>query len=389
MSLGDALVLSRESDQRKAARAVLRTPLLRATDDVFVLVRTHEQYLRTWFDRNTGWRLQVDSEVARLVKHPTDEATHPARDERSKQPFSRRRYVLTALALAALERAEAQTTLGRLAEQVVLEAADPELAPITFTLQARDERTDLVAVVRLLLRLGVLRRVAGDEDTFIDDTGDVLYDVHRRVLAAVLAAPIGPSTVDATDFEERLAAITQELPPTTDALRNQRIRHQLTRRLLDDPVLYYADLDEEERSYLNGQRAGITARITELTGLLAEVRAEGIAMVDEFDELTDARMPESGTDGHAALLVAEFLATRGETPVTLAELHEHLREQVRTYRSYWRRSATEPGAEVGLVTTALERLAALRLVRYGNDEVVALPAIARYAVTEPTVGERT
>jgi uncharacterized protein (TIGR02678 family) len=391
--LSNALAASRADECRRAARALLSRPLLRASDEAFVLVRRYGPELREWFDRNTGWRLDIDSEVARLVKQPatTGDATHPMRDVRSRQPFGRRRYVLTCLALAALERAELQITLGRLAEQVVLGAADPVLieAGVVFSLDGRDERADLVAVVRLLLDLGVLRRVAGDEDAFVKDTGDVLYDVRRRVLAALLAAPRGPSTIDRAGFEERLAALTYELPPTTDDLRNQRIRHRLTRRLLDDPVLYYGELDEEERAYLTGQRAAITARITELTGLVAEARAEGIAMVDPFDDLTDVRMPESGTEGHATLLLAEYLARQRDRAVPLGELHEHIREQAAAHRSYWRRNATEPGAEVELTATALERLEALRLITRAGTAVTALPALARYALAAPTIAAAT
>lgn len=220
-SLADALSASRADEFRRAARALLRRPIIRAAEpdvDDFTLIRRHATELRTWFDRNTGWRLVVDSEVARLVKTvaTTADHTHPARDTRSKQPFGRRRYVLFCLALAALERADAQITLGRLAEQVVLGAADPDLveAGVTFALHGREERTDLVAVVRLLLELGVLRRVAGDEDAFVKDTGDVLYDVERRVLAALLAAPRGPSTIRACAFDDRISALTAELPPS-------------------------------------------------------------------------------------------------------------------------------------------------------------------------------
>ena len=169
-------------------------------------------------------------------------------------------------------------------------------------------------MVRLLLNLGVLRRVAGDEEAFVKATGDALYDVERRVLAALLAASRGPSTIEADGFDERLDLLSDEIPPTTDELRNQRIRHHLTRRLLDEPVLYYDELDEAERAYLTSQRTAITARISELTGLIAEVRAEGIAMVDPHDDLTDVRMPESGTDGHATLLLAEHLAAPAGNP---------------------------------------------------------------------------
>jgi uncharacterized protein (TIGR02678 family) len=387
--LTDALAASRADESRRAARAMLRRPLLRQTDDDFVLVRRHAPLLRDWFERNTGWHLVVDTEMARLVKTvagPGD-PTHPARDVKSKQPFGRRRYVLVCLALAALSRAEAQVTLGRLAEQVVLGASDPQLtgAGVVFLLEGREERADLVAVVRLLIDIGVLGRVAGDEDAFVKDTGDVLYDVRRRVLGALLTSPRGPSTIEAIAFDERLTALTRELPPTTDDLRNQRIRHHLTQRLLEDPVLYYDDLDEAERAYLVGQRAAITARITELTGLVAEVRAEGIAMVDPYDDLTDVRMPESGTDGHATLLVAEYLAGQASREVSLGEIHDLLRRKAVEHKSYWRRDAADPGAERGLAATALTRLLALRLILRAGDAVIARPALARYGVVEPTI----
>ena len=388
-AFGNALAESRADELRRAARALLRRPLLHATDESFPLVRRHTGELRQWFDRNTGWRLHVDGEVARLVKQAasTADPTHPARDVTSKQPLTRRRYVLTCLALAALERAELQITLGRLAEHVVLGAADPELTAVglSFTLAGRDERADLVAVVRLLLDLGVLRRVAGDEDAFVKDTGDALYDVARRVLASLLAAPRGPSTITETSFERRLDALVHQIPPTTADLRNQQIRHQLTRRLLDEPVLYYDELDDEERGYLTSQRAAITARITELTGLVAEVRAEGIAMVDPFDDLTDVRMPESGTEGHVTLLLAEHLAHHLDRPLRLDELHGFVRRQATAHRSYWRRDAAEPGAEIELTHRALARLAALRLVTQEEEQVRGLPALARYALAEPTI----
>jgi len=382
-SLSDALTASRTDEFRRGARALLRRPIVRAIGqqaDDFTLIRRHAAELRTWFDRNTGWRLLVDSEVARLVKSAatTDDHTHPARDVR---------YVLVCLALAVLERADSQITLGRLAEQVVLGASDPELidAGVEFTLQGRDERGDLVSVVRLLLDLGVLSRVAGDEDAFVKDTGDALYDVERRVLAALLAAPRGPSTVRAEQFEDRLRTLTAELPPTTDDLRNQRHRHRLTRRLLDEPVLYYDELDEAENAYLTSQRGAITARITELTGLVAEVRAEGIAMVDPFDDLTDVRMPESGTEGHVTLLLAEYLSTSFGREVPLTELHTKVREYAVAHKGYWRRNATEPSAEIELTTVALVRLEALRLIRWNPASVLARPALSRYALAEPTI----
>ena len=168
----------------------------------------------------------------------------------------------------------------------------------------------------------------------------------------------------------------------------------LTRRLLDDPVVYYDELTEDERAYLVAQRHNITGRISEATGLLPELRAEGIAMVDPDDELTDVRMPEQRTDGHVTLLVAEYLAGRARAP--RAELLRFVRQAAQAHAGYWRKGVTDPGAEIGLLEVALEKLTALRLIeadievtRDGTGTVVirSRPAIARFAIAEPTIRE--
>ncbi|WP_073951321.1 TIGR02678 family protein [Streptomyces kebangsaanensis] len=392
--LGEVLDGRRTAEFHKAARALLSEPLLLARGphaDAFRLVRQYASELRDWFDRNTGWSLRVDAEAARLRKAPGTLAdpTHPAREaSRSGAPLTRRRYVLLCLALAALERGEAQIALGRLAEQVVLDAADPHLAAagVEFTLERRDERLDLAAVVRLLLRYGVLRRVAGDEDAYVSGAGDALYDVQRRVLAGLLATRHGPSLIAARDFEERLAELTAENALDSDELRFRAIRQMLTRRLLDDPVLYYDELTDEELAYLTRQRAFLIARVGELTGLVAEVRAEGIAMVDPLDDLTDVRMPEQGTHGHVTLLLAERLAAAGGE-VGRGELERHVRELTSVHGGFWSKSAKQPGSEGELVEQALVKLTSLGLVTRTAEGVVPLPALARYAVGETVVLE--
>jgi uncharacterized protein (TIGR02678 family) len=115
-------------------------------------------------------------------------------------------------------------------------------------------------------------------------------------------------------------------------------------------------------------------------------------MVDPRDELTDVRMPEVGTDGHVALLITEYLAARpdedgGGCPV--GELHALVRRLAREHGAYWRRSTRDPGAEVGLVEHALERLQALRLIRRAGDAIHPLPALARFGMAAPTLPTET
>jgi uncharacterized protein (TIGR02678 family) len=385
------MIPAEERAQRRAAlRALLAKPLLIADTDgeTLVLVRRHLTELRDWLNRETGWRLAADSETARLFKTATtlSDASHPARGH-NKEPFGRRRYVTLCLALSALAHADTQTTLGSLADDMLTAAAEPELAAtgFTLTLDSRANRSDLVAVVRLLLGWGILSRVAGDEDAYLSAGTDVLYDVHRPVLGVLLSGVRGPSTVAAETFADRLAELTAEPVAESEELRNQALRRRLTRRLLDDPVVYYDELDEDERAYLLSQRHAITRRIEEASGLIPEMRAEGIAMVDPQDELTDVRMPEQRTDGHVTLLVAEYLARRDQA--TFGALHAFVRRAAAEHASFWRKGVTEPGAETELLATALEKLLALRLVELDKEMVRSRPAIARFALAEPTIRE--
>lgn len=398
----------RESEGRaRALRALLMQSVLRVDSDpdLFRLARRHADTLREWFERETGWRLVVESQTVRLLtayvpQGPTAIAIaqrHPARARKGDPAFTRRRYVLLCLALAVLERSDPQVSLGRLAEAIVLAARQPGLQSVEFTLSNRGERSDLVAAIRLLLGYGVLARVAGDEDAYVSSGGDALYDVDRRVLATMLSTAHGPGLVGASlgpaPAIEHIEAALHEAPPTyTEEEANRRLRHAVTRRLLCDPVVYYDELPEAERSYLlSGQRVLVTRRIAEATGLVPELRAEGIAMVDPDDQLTDVRMPEQGTDGHATLLLAEHLAGAGVTEIaTLARLVKVLAKK---HASYWRKTTREPGAENVIVAEAIDRLAGLGLVRVdrtGTEAVVRpLPALRRFVVTAPRISERS
>jgi uncharacterized protein (TIGR02678 family) len=392
-SLPDVLDQQREEDRRRCVRALLRHPLLTPEgpdQQAFTLARRHAAWLADWFAGLAGWTLQADHAVVRLKKVPGD-LSDATRAAVAKVPFGRRRYVLTCLALAALERAEAQVTLGWLVERVVSLAADPVLteAGITFELDSAEERRDLVAVARLLLDARVLARVAGDEQAFISRSGDALYDVNRRVLASLLVAKRGASMVAEPALDERMRALIAEPRPETEEARNREIRHRLVRRLLDDPVLYYGDLTEDERAYLSSQRGPLLRRLANGTGFVPEVRAEGIALLDPTGEATDLGMPEEGTDGHATLLVAEYLAAalreRPGTPIGVPELHRHIAALAQQHKTHWRKGATEPGAERDLAKGALDRLTALRLIRRDGEVVVPLPALARYSYTEPAI----
>lgn len=386
--LQDVLTHQQAEERERALRALLMRPLMRAGDPELELVRRHAEYLREWFGRETGWNLQVERQCARLYKRPAtlDDATRGLAD------FDRDRYVLLCLACAVLERAESQITLRALGERLLEAAADPDLAArgFTYTLEGARERRSLVSICRLLLEFGVLARVAGDEEAYVNQSGDVLYDVHRRVLARLPAGTRGASLIAMTqpdlDFDGRLAALVEEYVPDTPDGRRTALRHRLARRLLDDPVLYHDELTADEREYLANQRGPMAYRLAQATGLTAELRAEGLALVDADGELSDKHLPAVGTEAHATLLVAEYLARAAQIdPQTIHSLHElasHLRSAADRYGRFWRKDAREAGAEVDLAAEAVRRLEALRLIQRVENGVQPLPALHRYAISE-------
>jgi uncharacterized protein (TIGR02678 family) len=386
--LADVLDRQREEEREQALRALLRQPLLATGDPALALVRRHSDYLRDWFARETGWPLLVERGCARLYKRPavTSDAT------RGQPELDRDRYVVLCLACAVLERADAQVTLKTLGERLLEAAADPELAArgFAFTLESIRERRALVQVCRFLLEHGVLGRVAGDEEAYVNRSGDVLYDVNRRALAALPASARGASYIAAThpdlSFETRLDALVEEYVPDSAEGARTAARHRLARRLLDDAVTYHDELDDDERQYLATQRGPLSTRLAQAAGLTPELRAEGVALVDRDGELSDAHLPAIGTEAHVTLLVAEHLAAAArERPGALASLPEiaaFVQTATDRYGRFWRKGAREAGAEQALAEQAVAQLERLKLVRRVAGSVEARPALLRYDVRE-------
>jgi uncharacterized protein (TIGR02678 family) len=307
------------------------------------------------------------------------------------------------LSLAVLHDEGRQTTLQRLAEQVVRMAeSSPELTEVgcQFDLKTAATRRAIVCVVRLLLKYGLLRRVEGDETKFAETVSiDCLYDIDRGLLTDVLYLPASLErnrslTSRESEFAAKLAAF--HTVANEDSLRPRDLEHRLIGRLLDNPVLYFDELTQREFLYWQSQRARLLSVIEDAAGLIAEVRAEGVALLDPFGELTDAKMPDAGTVGHATLLLAEFLAqhrhdqasefdSEGVTrtsAVPIETLRARLGELARQHERHWRKNVGDPAQTASLLEEVLDRLEMLRMIRRLGSAVVPLPAIHRFGVDE-------
>jgi uncharacterized protein (TIGR02678 family) len=383
-----------------AIRVLLTTPFLTAEHDeaAFDIVRRRHDRLAEWFDRTCGWRLHVDvrQQYARLVKvGDRPDPSRPARRQRStRAPFDRRRYALLCVVAAELLAAPA-TTIGLLAGRVAeATAADPELS--TFDPARREERAAFVDALKFLERYQVVRAVDGLTDGFVDAADvKVLYRVETGRLLRLLAAPVPPSRVEGFDLaallrEQRYGDAPDSQAEVAEGQRNLWLRHSVTRRLLDEPVVYYDDLTEAQRGYLatlTGRRVVREAALQ--AGFVLEERAEGILLVDPDAIATDDRFPEERNHAkHAALLVLDRLVAAGEAGMSGADLAAYVADLLERFPA-WAKTYQSEGGAARLAGDAVDVLCGFGLAQRTAGGVCARPAAARYALRgEPALAKQ-
>lgn len=402
-NLSNQLVIAEREDVARGIRLLLANPLIseRSAPEWFDLVRRRREPIRQWFDYYCGWTLIVEPRLgyARLVKvRAATDPSRPARRPRSgRAPFDRRRYVLLCLAAAELLTVPV-TTIGLLADRVRhASATDPVVAG--FDSASRAERMAFVDVLRVLESYGVIEVIDGSTESFVESaTAKVLYRVDATLLLRLLAAPVGPSQLAVPveevplRFGELLGLVSRErrygrvggdgaeLVPASEVQRNLWLRHSIFRRLADDPVLYLADLSDEERAYLASPTGRqLLRRAAEQGGFVLEERAEGVLLIDAEGLATDSRFPDdAGTAKVAALLLLdgiESVATTEQLQVRAAALLARFPRWARNYR--------DEDGPAQLVSDALGVLTGFGLAVVARDGLVTpLPAAARYAVSE-------
>lgn len=379
--------LDLDAERTRAVRALLANPLLvaeRCERDDWLAVLRQQGWLRAWFAERADWFLRVDARAgyARLEKRISWEAADPTRGgvvPGSGRPMTQRAYALLGLVAAELVATNLRQILVRdLAERVAELAAAEGLSPYEPT--RRVERQALVDALRLLENVDVLHLDDGSAEAYLDD-GDALYTVNPDLLGSLVIARGLPG--GAPD----VAALGAEPEPITEDGRRRRQRQHIVRRLLDDPVVYEADLDPESAANLRGPAGRAVASAAEQAGLRVERRTEGIAAIDPDGELTDVRFPSTGTVAHAALLACEFLSARARdtggqaTVINRSDLEALIADLVEVHRDDWAVRWTDGAdAAVALTDEVANRLVSFRLASFAPDGGLRpLPAIARFA----------
>ncbi|OKI31050.1 TIGR02678 family protein [Streptomyces sp. CB03911] len=279
---------SAAAERRIAARLLLAHPLITAAGphgEGFPLIRRHRDWLTERFDTLLGYRLVVGPWHARLGKAGLGPGgarrlEHPG----SGTPFTPGEYAQLAVALSVLVDAPERLPLGRLV------AAVRAASPLPAAGRGPGPEADLAGALRVLTDWQVLSATGSGLDT-LDPTAELTVD---QELARAL--PAGPPAL-AADAEDLVRRAAEAADPGT-AVR---------RRLAETPVVLHDDLPGAERAWLAEQWHTVAGTFADFLGLEAELRTEGVALLDPADELTDLALPGTGTLARAALLLVERL----------------------------------------------------------------------------------
>ena len=380
----DPVAAAAAEERERATRALLERQLLTPRDAEFALARRHRDHLAAVLRDHLGATLTVTADTAHLTKRVTLAGARPLRlvprslSERSK-PIDERRVLdargclLVCVVAAVLERRGwTQVPLGALAEEALTHA---RVLQVTLDWRSRADRLALTDGIEFLAGLGVLELRSGIAGE-LDSEDEAFYDVHRRRLALLLVDPVGCAEAREPDELEHPDRDGGELVHRARARR-------LVRALVEDPVLYLDDLDEEDRLYFVAQRGRIEAAAATLTGLAVERRREGTALIAARRELTDRPFPARGNLKQLALLVIPELCARDAGPgtsIATTEVSGLVRALLRRHREHWSTWDADDPASVARATDAATRvLVDLRLVADdGAGAVRVLAAAHRY-----------
>jgi len=365
------------AERRGAARRLLADALVSADGphaDDFAAIRRHAEWLTVSFRRMLGYEVVVEARFARLFKAGPGVGAGRALTRSTGTPFTPRTYAYLALSLAALVSAPEQVLLSQLVADIRAAAADARI-PLDDAGRLGERRT-LAAALRRLADWGVLTEIDGNLGTYVDrEDAEALLAVDRDLARALVAGPL-----------EQAAGPADLVALAHDPGRHG-VRVAVRRRLAESPVVHRDELGPDEDEWLRRNQRREAGVFAEFLGLHAEIRAEGVALLDPDDELSDIAFPGRGTVAQASLLTIERLVAyvRPTDRVAVADVSADLfeatlAEVVAEYagKAGWQRELVADPA--GLSAAVSELLIDMRLLRARADGTWGLPAVAaRYA----------
>lgn len=355
-----------------AARALLATPFITRGADVWPAIVARSAELGDYFEETCGWTLNVDARrgTARLYKrHRTPDPTRPLLRDNGTA-MRRGGYAIVALVAAELVSRPA-TTVGDLADNLAAASlADTTLPAFDPTVHAH--RLQFVDALRRFVAGGFAQITAGDLDRYRGGTGDAVIVADPARFSELLATATPPSRITATTTGEWVDALATEPRyqlvtegrGDVDAV-NRHARHQLGRRLLDDPCVDVESLDDEARRYLASISGRAVLRTAvERAGFILEEASDVLVAVDPTGEATDRTFGRTvDTVTQVAVAVLDDLKPNRDTvdPVPVATVEAFVADLLAD-DTEWAAAYQKPDGAHLLTREALDVLTAFDLV---------------------------
>ncbi|PPK63424.1 TIGR02678 family protein [Actinokineospora auranticolor] len=359
----------------RCAKVLLRHPLLRPggqDGDLLPLVYRYRVSLQEMFATLLGYRLVVERRFARLYKSgPGDDTT------RGEASLSPRAYAYVCLTMAALTGVGRQVLLSRLVADVRGAASEAGISVVDDV----GDRRALTAALRHLIGLGVITETDGTVAGLVSEApSEALITIHTDLLGQLLAGPLAE------------AESADELVELACAPGRLGVEHAVRRRLVENPVTLHADLPAAEAEWLLRNQRRESVVLERCFGLVTEIRAEGVAVTDPEEYLTDVVFPSTGTVARITLLALPELLDQsdllddndeepprrpdGRIPVTRERLLYVCRILVEDYPAAWSRQATD-GLDT-LADAVVDLLSRLMLAVPDGDGWLISPAAHRW-----------
>lgn len=307
--------------------------------ELYALARDHYEALREWFHEQLGWSLISTRHFVKLEKIPGQ--FHPSMQFRGfRDP---RDYGLFTYGLWYLEGLgdNNQFLLSEMVDAIREHLVGVDVQ-MDWTLY--DHRLSMARALRTLRELDVLVAVDGDETDWARVGGDsnVLYEASP--MARYVLRQFARDLMSYTTIEELIEPV--------DELQVRR--HQVIRRLLEEPVVYDWQWTDEERRYVQTQRSSLIDRISEATGLQGRRFREGLLFTwTELSGEMDLFPTQAGISDFVVLFASELRRVLAHEPtrydrdenqclvLTKSELEALTTKLRASYGEYWSKEQRE------------------------------------------------
>lgn len=364
-----------------AVRALLAQPFITRGADVWPAIVANSAELTDYFEDGCGWTLDVDARrgSARLLKrHREPDPTRPLRRENGTA-MRRGGYAILLFVASELV-SRPTTTVGDLADNLAAASlADTTLPAFDATVYAH--RLLFVDALHWFVSYGFAQVTAGDLERYSGGTGDAVVVADAARFSELLATATPPSRVTASSTADWVTALTAEpryqlvLDGRGDAdAVNRFARHQLGRRLLDDPCMEVASLSEDQQRYLASIAGrGVVRAAVERAGFVLEEASDVLVAVDPTGEATDrsfGRTVDTVTQVAVAVL-DEVKPNRDTVDAVPVEDVEAFVADLLADDLEWAAAYQKPGGARALARAALDVLVAFNLVTVDETADVA------------------